>query len=45
MEKSEMKRICAEKFPKSPALSGAGRREPVSCFRGCAKLEFSVMRR
>ncbi|KAG7257465.1 LOW QUALITY PROTEIN: hypothetical protein CRUP_008190 [Coryphaenoides rupestris] len=43
MEKSEMNRSWALKLP--PALTGAGRSEPVSRARGCAKLPFSVISR
>lgn len=45
MEKSEMKRSWALKFPYRPALTGAGLSEPVSRARGWAKLPFSVIRR
>lgn len=45
MEKSEMKRSWALKFPYRPAFTGAGLSEPVSRARGWAKLPFSVIRR
>lgn len=43
MEKSDINRSCAVKFPKRPALIVGGKTEPVNLATGSVKLPSSVM--